>query len=274
MPSETITATERPLTSDIGIPATGTAVAAHRARVPAVAADQAPASSMLNFIAMAVTNPDVDVAKLDALLRMQREVAADDAKAQFFRALHAGQQKMPRVKKNGTIDLGEKDGKSRGSMRFATWEDVDAICRPIYTEFGFSVTFSSPSKSEQGIVWTATWRHVAGHSEENQITLPPDTGAGRNSLQAAGSTNSYAKRLLTEDWWNIVREGADDDGKRGGTVYITAEQVAGITANLAKRKIPESDFLRAMGVNSVAEIEAKDFEEAKKTIISYKQRPA
>jgi hypothetical protein len=274
MPSETVTATERPLTSDIGIPAAGTAVAARRAGVPAVAADQAPASSMLNFIAMAVTNPDVDVAKLEALLRMQREVAADDAKAQFFRALHACQSEMPRVKKNGTIDLGEKDGKARGSIPFSSWEDVDKFTRPIRERHGFSITFSQPEKTEKGLRFVATHRHVAGHADQNEITVPPDAGAGRNALQAVGSSNSYIKRYLTENFFNIVREGADDDGKRGGTVYITAEQVAGITANLAKRKIPESDFLRAMGVDSVAEIEAKDFEEAKKTILSYKQRAA
>jgi hypothetical protein len=237
------------------------------------ATDVSPATSMLNFIAQAVTNPDIDANKLKMLLDMQRGVAADDAKAQFFRALHAAQQEMPRVKKNGTIDLGEKDGKSRGSMRFATWEDVDSVARPIYAKHGFSVTFSSPEKSEQGIVWRATWRHVAGHDESNSMTLPPDTGAGRNPLQAAGSTNSYAKRFLTEDFWNIVREGADDDGKRGGTAYIDAEKIANLKRGIATKKIPEAEFLLMMDVQSLEEIEERTYAVAVNAIKSYKPRP-
>jgi hypothetical protein len=237
-------------------------------RLPAVQEPAPPPEppTLMNFIAAALTNPAIDVSKLDALLRMQREVAADDARAQFNRALHEAQAEMPRVKKNGSINL-VKDGVSKGELRFATWEDVDSVVRPIMTKHGFSVTFSSPQKTETGIVWTATHRHLSGHQETNSITLAPDTGAGRNALQAAGSTNSYAKRYLVEDFYNIVREGADDDGKRGGTVYATEEQVDEIRELLRATKADIAKFRANFEIRDETELTREAFIKAKNMLL-------
>jgi len=233
-----------------------------------------PAESMLNFVAEALHNKDIDHNKLDALLRMQREIVADDARGQFNRALHAAQSEMPRVKKNGTIDLTRKDGTTGGSIPFAKWEDVDAIVRPIAQRYGFSYTFSSEERTRDGggVNMHGTFRHIAGHSETISMVLPLDTGAGRNNIQAAGSTNSYGRRYLTENFFNIVREGADDDGRAAGTRYIPAETVTAIAEALKKRKIPEHEFVVLLGVRSLEEIEMHDLPRAKNAISSYKPR--
>ncbi len=236
-----------------------------------VATQPAPADtgSLLSFVAMAVRDPNIDVTKLDALLRMQREIVADDAKAQFNRALHAAQSEMPRVAKNGTIELGEK----KGSIPFATWEDVDTVVRPIASKHGFSSTFTSTERNGGGAVMSGTFRHVAGHSETLTIVLPLDTGPGRNNIQAAGSTNSYGKRYLTENFYNIVRKGQDDDGTSAGRKFIDAETVDAVSGELKKRRIPEHDFVVMMGVRSIEEIEVKDLTKARNAIKSYQPRP-
>lgn len=218
--------------------------------------------SMMNFIANAVTNPNIDEKKLETLFRVQLEAEANDARRQFNRALHEAQKRMPRVARNGTIKLGtdKTSGKDRGSIPFAKWEDVDAIVRPIMSEYGFSVTFSNETRGPAGITWVATHRHIAGHQETNSITLPPDEGHGRNSLQAAGSTNSYAKRYLVEDFYNIVRVGADDDGKRGGTKYINDDEIVQIRSLLDEEPKPnEAEFFKWLGVRGLTEIPASQF---------------
>ena len=237
--------------------------------VAVVPPGESAASSMMNFIAFAVRDPTVDVAKLDALLRMQREVAADDAKAQFFRALHACQAEMPRVKKNGLIELGA----GKGAIPFGKEEDLDEVTAPIRARHGFSITIDNPVRNEYGMQWVATHRHIAGHSEQNGMWLPADKGPGRNGLQEVGSTESYATRYLLRAFFKIVYEGKDDDGKRGGTRYIDDEQVAALKRGLAKHKVPETEFLRAMSVDSLTEIETKNFDEAVSTIRGYKPRP-
>ena len=211
---------------------------------------------MLGFIAMALTNRNIDAAKLKALLDMQREVVADQAKVEFNAALHAAQAEMPRVAKNGTIKLGDK-----GSIPFATWEDIDTALRPIMSRHGFTLSFDMAERGAQGggAVITGTLTHTAGHSKSVSMPLALDSGPGRNNLQAMGSTLSYGRRYCAEMLFNIVREGADDDGKRGGTVYITGDQIAEVEALLAETKADRVAFLRFANVPDVTEIEAKNF---------------
>lgn len=212
-----------------------------------------PGGSLAAALARAAADPTIDPQRMRELHAIHREIVADEARVQFNESLHALQSAMPRVKKNGTVTLGEK-----GSYRFATWEDIDTIVRPILREHGFSVTFSEASKDEKGNRWSATWRHISGHSEQNFITLPPDSGAGRNPLQAAGSTNAYAKRYLTEDFCNIVREAADDDGVAGGKRYIDAKKADELRALLKEVGRQESTFLERLfagAVRSFDEIE-------------------
>jgi len=61
-------------------------------------------------------------------------------------------------------------------------------------------------------VLVAVLAHAAGHQKVSRMQLPADTGAGRNALQALGSSLSYAKRYLTCDIFNIVTVGQDNDG--------------------------------------------------------------
>lgn len=215
---------------------------------------QEGSGALLTAIVSLAKDPSVDVAKLGALLGMQERMEAREAERMFGAALGRIQAKAPRIPKNGVVSLGKgKDGKEQ-SYDFAKWEDMDTIVSPLLREEGFAVTFSEDTSDQNGIRWAATWR-AFGHSEKNFITLPPDTGAGRNPLQARGSTNSYAKRYLTEDFLKLVREGADDDGKRGGTVYITPDQVLEIQALALAAEREESRFLETYTD------EARSFEE-------------
>ncbi|WP_043836305.1 ERF family protein [Muricoccus aerilatus] len=214
----------------------------------ALAPAASAADSMLNFIASAVSNPDTDVAKLEALLRMQERVLASDAKAQFNRARQAVQALAPRVKKNGTIDLGEDKNtkQKRGAIPFATFEDVDAVLRPLMTAQGLSVSFSMKPR-EGGLMVLAELSHQAGHSEVYEFPIISDGGPGRNALQAIGSGFSYGKRYALEGIFNVVREKADDDGRAGGTRYITEEQKEQIIGLLQETDTDVRRFLSTLG---------------------------
>ncbi|MGD0110061.1 MAG: hypothetical protein ABSC06_39510, partial [Rhodopila sp.] len=53
--------------------------------------------SLLNAVARAVKDPSIDVAKLEALLRLQREIVAADAELQFARAMSQCQGELQPV---------------------------------------------------------------------------------------------------------------------------------------------------------------------------------
>jgi hypothetical protein len=110
-----------------------------------------PDGSMLNFIATALERPEIDAQKLQALLQTQFMVEDRDAQRQFNAVLHAAQQAMPRVAKNGTIDLGGK-----GKIAFATWEDVDTALRPIMQQHGFSLSSPSTGRRAAAGSWSGS----------------------------------------------------------------------------------------------------------------------
>ncbi len=161
--------------------------------LPAVAeptAEQPPAvisegpGALLGAIVQLAKDRAVDVTKLQALLGMQERMEERQAARLFDEALGRAQAAMPRVPKNGIVDLGGGQRK----VRLGKWEDLDTVVAPIAAAEGFSYTFSEERCDANGIRWEATFR-AFGHREKNGITLPADTSGGKNAVQARGSTN-------------------------------------------------------------------------------------
>jgi hypothetical protein len=212
-------------------------------------------SSVLDIIAQAARDPAVDVAKLTALLELKERIDRLDAEKEFNQAFSQLQLKLPRVKKNGTIELGGK-----GKIAFAKWEDVMEVLQPFLTTYGFSLSFTS-QPVPSGVLMTCALTHQAGHSRQSVVQLPPDNGPGRNALQAIRSSSSYGKRGLTLDILNIVTEGADDDAHRA--FPLTADQLNNVRnmvdACELKGNILKA-FLNFAEAGSVETIQQRDYD--------------
>lgn len=233
---------------------------------PLTVADQT--GSILRIIADAAQNPSVDVTKMQALLDMQERILAKQAEASFNHALARLTSTMPRVKKNGRVDL----GKGAGGYDFAKWEDMDTVIRPLMRQEGFTLSFDMEHREGGGAVVVGTLLHQDGHSRSARIPLPADGGAGRNNLQAMGSTLSYGKRYCAEMLLNIVREGADDDGDKGGAEYITTAQAKEIRSALKALGADEEQFCKFMRAPSVQDIRSGDFTKAMNAIASKRRQ--
>lgn len=178
---------------------------------PVALADSRPAvesqlpDTLFNFVATAVRDPSVDVTKLEALLRMQREMIAADARMQFYRSLGAFAAEVPQIGKAAKTD----------KYKYAKREDMDAIIRPLLTKHGLVLSFRPVSSSLEAITVEGELVHIlTGYSKTAEFTLPPDFGPGRNNLQAFGSSKAYAERYLTEMLCGLVRCDDDNDGNR------------------------------------------------------------
>jgi hypothetical protein len=230
--------------------------------------------SLLNIIAEAARNPDTNIANLQALLQMQREVLADQAKIAFTRALWRLKKDLPHIGKDGTIELITKDGVSKGKIKFARWEDMAKVIEPLMDREGLTLSFDTEERIRDGggSVIIGELTHIDGYSRKARFSLPLDTGPGRNNLQAAGSTLSYGKRYVAEMLLNIVRKNEDDDGVAGGTVYISEKQKSEIENLLKETKADVKSFLLHFGVNSVDEIEQKNVTVVMNSLISKRNK--
>lgn len=218
---------------------------------------QSEAGAVMALIARASSDPSVDVSKMEALFSLQERVMARQAEAAFNAAHARVVAQMPRVPKNGIVSLGT----GKGGYNFAKWEDIDRLLRPMMIAEGFSMIFDMAAKEGGGAVVTATLRHSGGHSVTASIPLALDAGAGRNNLQAMGSTLSYGKRYLAEMLFNIVREGADDDGRSGGKQYLSSQQQSDLLDLIAATSTDLDRFFTAMNIDAqtVGDIDVEDF---------------
>jgi hypothetical protein len=220
-------------------------------------------SALLSKIMELARDPEVRPDVVAAFLSMQERLEDRQAERAFNAAFVAMQPNLPRIKKDGTllypVNKNNPDGPKREISKYAKWETIDEAIRPLLTEYGFVLTFNvAPRVGDGGgLTVIAVLRHRAGHKTETPMPVPLDTSGGKNNLQGYGSALSYGKRYAATAILNIITEGEDDDGKRGGERFITEAQADELRALCGKAGRQEGTFLDRMfsgGIRSFEEL--------------------
>lgn len=223
------------------------------------------------LISQAASNPDFDATKLTAIIDANERIVRFNAETEFNLAMNACQAEMPRVKRNGKIEFTDKNNVKRETP-FAKLEDIDEVVRPIYQKHGFSVRYKTGTAAEGKPIIYCIISHVGGHAEKDELTLPLDTSGSKNNLQAMGSTISYAKRYMIENAFNIIREGADNDG---GTAFpITEAQVKEIEDLVKETKSDLKNFLLFAKADAIKNIQGKEYDRIITVLKEKKRAPA
>lgn len=223
---------------------------------------------VLDGITRAALDPNIDVAKLERLLAIQQTLLADQRRTAFRAALARLEAVLPQVQKSGLI----RDNSGNVRNKFAKIEDIDAAIRPLLAEEGFSFSFDS-EQTGNAIKFTGTLHHREGHAETKTLTLPIDSGAGRNSVQAVGSTTSYARRYLLGMHLNLVTRDEDDDGAGGsGNEPITASQVAELRKLLEEAGGDPARFLKWIGADKLEDVRLSQYGRAIKFVEEKKRQ--
>ena len=260
------------------IPATASAMTLADQRFDASAnaaetrGDEPPlAHTLLNFVARAMADPAVNVDKLEALLRIQREIAEADARLQFNRAMSATQAEMQPVARDATND--------QTRSKYARLETIDAKLRPIYTRHGFCLSFDSEPTDGPTIRIVCEVSHSAGHTKRYQLEAAldmagPQGKANKTPLHGLGSSVSYLRRYLTCMIFHVVLTNEDDDGngRRDDMRRLTNEQVAELNALMVSTRTLEAKFLAAMcpDLRAIVEAPASDFIRLRNALLTKK----
>ena len=228
---------------------------------------QLPADPMVSMIERLAMDPQSDLSKLERMLEMKEKLDAQQAKAAFDSAFSRASAGFPEIPLNGKNE--------HQKTRYALLKDILSGVRPILSQHGLALSFSTVV-DEKFVTVTAELSHEGGHSKRNSIPLPRDTGAGRNAVQAVGSSQTYGQRYTAQAILGLsLGEDTEDDGI-GATSpeTITAEQYV-VLRNLIEEtgtdevkfhlahghKNPENADLRqfpaAMFANARAQLERK-----------------
>jgi hypothetical protein len=218
------------------------------------------ASSLMEVIARAASDPNVEVDKLERLLAVYERVKRADAEQLFNAAMTETQKEMRPI----AADASNPQTKSK----YASYAALDNILRPIYTKHGFGLSFDTgdgaPADHLRVLCYVS---HGGGFTRTYKVDMPADGKGAKGGdvmtkTHATGSALTYGQRYLLKAVFNIA-VGRDDDGNKahGGGV-ISAAQLAEIRKLITETNADIEKFCHYLNVESVVEIAARDYDKA------------
>ncbi len=159
-------------------------------------------------------DPAVDVDKLERLMQMHERMQARFSQEQFNAAMSAAQTEMRPV--------GADAYNPQTKSRYASYEAIDSVLRPIYTRHGFGLSFNTgecPLPEHVRVLCTVS--HRGGHSEPYHIDMPADGKGAKGGdvmtrTHATGAGVAYGMRYLVKMIFNVAVGDSDDDGNSAG----------------------------------------------------------
>jgi hypothetical protein len=236
-------------------------------------------STILALIEKMALDSRVDVEKLDRLMAMYERLKAKEAELAFNAAKGRILKKLAGikiVKNRSVLHEFEREKPQMGTyeaFRYAPLEEIDKYLRPLLAEEEMDLSYSDQPGQARGILIRGRLKHLpSGHYEDSFMPAPPDTTGGKSNVQGVGSTNSYLRRYIACNIFNIVIVGDDDDGT-GGT--LDEVQTNTIIDLIKKAKVGPKflKYMRARSVDeagsletAVATIAARDYRKAVSTL--------
>jgi hypothetical protein len=237
------------------------------------------ASTVLGLIERVGLDPGAEAEKLDRIMAIyetlkgkEAELAYNAAKGRILKKL-AGIKIIKNRSALNEIKGGMPQKDSPEPFKYAPLEEIDKHLRPLLAEEEMDLSYSEEPAEGGGIRIRGRLKHLlGGYYEDSFLSAPPDITGGKSNVQAVGSTNSYLRRYVACNIFNIVVVGDDDDGN-GGT--IDEAQSKTILALIKKAKVgPKSlKYMKAQSVEeagslkaAVATIAARDYRKAISTL--------
>lgn len=189
-------------------------------KAPVVRQDYA-VTAPADLLRMAVEQ-GADLDRLERLMALQERWEAGEAKKKFAVAFAAFKAEAVKIIKNKQITNGPLEGKKHAEL-----SDAVNAATPALSRHGLSTAWRLTKDDKDWMEVTCTLSHDGGHSESVAMGGPPDTGPGRNAIQARGSTKTYLERYTLTAILGLAAQDADDDGAGGKENPIPPELLQG-----------------------------------------------
>jgi len=217
------------------------------------AVEQTPASLLSQALAKGV-----DTDTLQKFMDLQERFEAGEARKAYAADMAKCQAKMPVIASDAS--------NSQTSSLYATLGKINSMIAPVYTRYGFSMSFDEQPLENDEIRTRARVIHKMGHVEEFTYDLPLDLSGikgntNKTAIHAKGSTTTYARRYLTMMIFNLA-VGDDLDGNLPGGVATDDEQAMKLEALVIDWQINGDAILREFGVQSWDKLPASKYDKA------------
>lgn len=175
-----------------------------------------PNANPMQMLAI-MTQRGVSMADLKDLVALAKDWEAGQARKAYVEAMALFKAEPHKIFK--TKDVKIPNGPQ---FKHATLADVaDGVVASL-AKFGLSHNWITEQNADV-IKVTCVITHKMGHSERTELVGAPDTGPGRNKIQAVGSTITYLQRYTLMAACGLAASDMDDDGKASGKITIERE---------------------------------------------------
>lgn len=176
----------------------------------ALAADQsAPASSPMGMM-MAALQKGATLEQVSQMMDLQDRWNQAQARKSFDAAFAAFKADGVKILKSRE----RNDGNMKGT-RYAELNDFVKALSPALAAHGLTSLWKLTKDERDWIEVTCYLRHVDGHEESVSMGGAPDTGTGRNAMQARASSVTYLERYTFKAVTGTSESNDDDDGSQG-----------------------------------------------------------
>ena len=184
---------------------------------------------LIHVIAEAASNPAIDVDKMERLWAMHEKLKNRADEEAFNAAMSRAQSEMGRV----SADAANQQTRSV----YATYAALDKAIRPIYTKYGFSISFNEGEGAPEGHARILAYVSCGGHTRTYKLDMPNDGKGAKGGdvmtkTHATGSAHTYGRRYLLKDIFNIAIGENDDDGNGGDDGAPKGKEAAAYEAML------------------------------------------
>ncbi len=182
-----------------------TAVATQTEQVPMVS----ETASVMQMIAQAARDPNVDIDKMERLLALHERMTNKKAEADFNDALSSCQ------KEAGTIQADATNPQTRS--KYLTYAGLDKRLRPIYTKRDISISYGTEDTDKPDTVRVIAHVSRGAYTRIYRVDMPADGKGAKGGdvmtkTHATGAAMSYGARYLLKGIFNISIGEEDTDG--------------------------------------------------------------
>ena len=225
----------------------------------AIREESNPALAFISMIERVASDPKADVSKVKELLAVRNEDLQRVAKQEYTRAMVAAQDGMLPVRKDIQADR----------FRYASYQAVDEVLRPLYNRHGFGLTFDAqPINGGKRILVTCDVLHRGGYERRYSVPMTPSNLGPKGNpvmteIQAEGAAVSFGRRYLLLMIFNLVTT-EDNIAHQPETANLVDERQMRVIRDRLKGPpaFKEDTFCAYLGIDALPNLPASRFDEA------------
>ena len=205
---------------------------------------------------------------MEKLLDLHERWEANQARKAFDAAMSDLRSNMPEIIKKREVDFTSQKG--RTNYKYEDLSVVTEALSPVMAEHGLSFRWRTDQTESGQVKVTCIISHRDGHSEETSLSAGHDATGNKNPIQAIGSTVTYLQRYTLKAAIGTAAAPDMDGALPPDNTPISDEQFHTIRDLIDETKSDIPKFCRYLGVDSIKDIPARQYDKAIKLLESKK----